>query len=47
MHLVHVNRGKEKLVADALGHEGMRQVEAILLELVVGQTVDCENELAS
>lgn len=47
MHLVRVDGREKQLVADALGHEGMRQVEAILLELIVGQAVDWDSKSAS
>jgi hypothetical protein len=33
MQLLALDRRKEQLVADALGHEGMRQVKAVQLSL--------------
>jgi hypothetical protein len=36
MQLVRVEWRKEQLVADALGHERMRQVETFLFNLIVG-----------
>jgi hypothetical protein len=35
MQLVRVEGRKKQLVADALGHERVRQVEAFLLNLIV------------
>jgi hypothetical protein len=40
LHLFRVDRGKKQLVVEAHGYEQMRQIEAILLELIVWETVD-------
>lgn len=41
-HLVRVDRREEQLLADALGHEDVRQVESVQLRLIVRQAVRCK-----